>query len=397
MVPRVVHPILMGSRVTQVDMTPEYFAEAAGQARGPPTLEWCQAVALCTSCTWQGEQCEFEEPVLGCSVTLNWCAACIAAEQGWDHEWVAAQLEEGRRGRVSGRGSGVEGGVGVGRPPRGGQREGAPMTHDKGKWRAFSLPEVGPSKWAREELAMVGPLGPMVYSPTSRALVEQSAEGLWSVAEAFLRHQAEELERLLATRGEEVRRVGEERDGLWRELDEARKEWDLVPSRAVSAHEAIGGVGRGGRATIGGVRDAGDSVGVQCRGDPSDGGEGAAAGRVACQQGGLGVVRSALLGQRALHPPQQSISGTGVHPQWVGEDAWGSPTGFGAGGHADGASAGRTSAEGDSRPQSMVGGGNGRGGAAPGASQSSGDGSSAAGGGSGGKDSRGGFGGGEEE
>ncbi|KAG5336866.1 hypothetical protein C0989_011721 [Termitomyces sp. Mn162] len=308
MVPRVVHPILMGSRVIQVDMMPEYFAEAAGQARGPPMLEWCQAVALCTSCTWQGEQCEFEEPVLGVR---------------WDMS-----------------------------------REGAPTTRDKGKWRASSSPEVGPSKWAWEELAMAGPLGPMVYSPTSGALVEQSAEGLWSVAEAFLRRQAEELERLLATRGEEVRRVGEERDGLWRELDEARKEWDL------------------------------------CRGDSSDGGEGAAAGRVACQQGGLGVVRSALLGQRALHPPQQSISGTGVHPQWVGEDAWGSPTGFGAGGHADGASAGRTSAEGDSRPQSMVGGGNGRGGAAPGASQSSGDGSSAAGGGSGGKDSRGGFGGG---
>ncbi|KAG5335003.1 hypothetical protein C0989_002589 [Termitomyces sp. Mn162] len=68
-------------------------------------------------------------------------------------------------------------------------------------------------------------------------------------------------------------------------------------------HEAVGGTGRGGGATIGGVRDAGDSVEVQCGGDPSDSGEGAAAGRVACQQGGLGAAGSALLGQGALHPP----------------------------------------------------------------------------------------------
>ncbi|KAG5729590.1 hypothetical protein E4T56_gene5176 [Termitomyces sp. T112] len=162
-------------------------------------------------------------------------------------------------------------------------------------------------------------------------------------------------------------------------------------------HEAIGGVGRGGRAMIGGVGDAGDSVGVQCRGDPSDGREGAAAGRVACQQGSLRAAGSALLGQGALHPPQQSVSGTGVHPQWVGEDAQGSPARVGAGSHADGASAGRTLAEGNGRLWSVVGGGDGHSGAAPGASQSSGNGSSAAGGGSGGRDSGGGFGGGGGE
>ncbi|KAG5729588.1 hypothetical protein E4T56_gene5175 [Termitomyces sp. T112] len=251
MVPGVVCPIPMGLRVAQVDMMPEYFAEAAEQARGPLTLEWCQAVALCASCTQRGEQCKFEEPMPGvwrdmsvclpcrswhekCSVTLNWCATCIVAEQGWDREWVAAQLEEGRRGRVSGRGSGVEGGVGAGWPPmkigplRGGQREGAPATHNKSKWRVSPLPEVGPSKQAWGELAMVGPPGPTVYSPTSGALVEQSAGGSWVIAKAFLRRWAEELERLLATHREEVHRVGEERDGLRRELDEARKEWDLA-------------------------------------------------------------------------------------------------------------------------------------------------------------------------
>ncbi|KAG5725244.1 hypothetical protein E4T56_gene12710 [Termitomyces sp. T112] len=208
-------------------------------------------MAPCMSCTQRSGLCEFEEPVLGvwrdtsvcllchsqhekCSVTLNWHAACIAAEQGWDCEWVAVQLEEGWRGRVEGRGSRVEGGVGVGQPPmkvgppQGGRREGAPTTRDKDKWRASPSLEVGPSKQAWGEPAMAGPPGPTVYSPTSGALVEQSVGGSWLVAEAFLQCQAEELERLLVICGEEVHRVGEERDRLWRELDEARKEWDLA-------------------------------------------------------------------------------------------------------------------------------------------------------------------------
>ncbi|KAG5332928.1 hypothetical protein C0989_006442, partial [Termitomyces sp. Mn162] len=74
------------------------------------------------------------------------------------------------------------------------------------------------------------------------------------------------------------------------------------------------------------------------------------------------------LGQGALHPSQWSISGAGVHSQWAGKDAQGSPARVGAGGHADGASAGGTLAEGNGGPQSMVGGGSGCGGAAPGAS-----------------------------
>ncbi|KAG5730302.1 hypothetical protein E4T56_gene10550 [Termitomyces sp. T112] len=249
--PGVVRSIPTELRVAQADVIPEYFVEAAGQARGPPILEWCQVVALCASCTWQSEQCEFEEPMSGvwqdtsvcllccsqhekCSVTLSWHAACIVAKRGWECEWVAVQLEEGWRGRVSGRGSGVEGGVGTGWPPMkvgplwGGWREGAPMTHNKGKWRASPSLEAGPSKWAWGELAMVGPLGPMVYSLTSGALVEQSVGGSWLVAKAFLWCQVEELKRLLATCGEEVHRVREERDELWRELDEAQKEWDLA-------------------------------------------------------------------------------------------------------------------------------------------------------------------------
>ncbi|KNZ79071.1 hypothetical protein J132_04771 [Termitomyces sp. J132] len=113
-------------------------------------------------------------------------------------------------------------------PLWGGRREGAPMICDKSKRRASPLPEAGPSKWAWEEPAVAGPPGPTMYSPTSGALVEQSAGESWSITEAFLRRRAEELERLLATCGEEVRRVEEERDRFWRELDEARKERDLA-------------------------------------------------------------------------------------------------------------------------------------------------------------------------
>ncbi|KAG5727964.1 hypothetical protein E4T56_gene19433 [Termitomyces sp. T112] len=57
----VVQLVPEGSRVVQVEVTPEQFAEAVGRARGPPTLEWCQAAAPCASCTRQGEQCEFEK------------------------------------------------------------------------------------------------------------------------------------------------------------------------------------------------------------------------------------------------------------------------------------------------------------------------------------------------
>ncbi|KAG5328286.1 hypothetical protein C0989_010608, partial [Termitomyces sp. Mn162] len=149
----------------------------------------------CASCTQRGEQCEFEEPASGvrrdtsvclpcrlrhekCSVTLSWQAVCVAAEQGWDQGWVAAQLEEGQKGRVSGRGSGAGEGERVSAPimkvgpPRGGRKEGAPSRQEKGKRRASPSPEAGPSKRARGEQVMGGPPGSAVYSPTSGAPVE---------------------------------------------------------------------------------------------------------------------------------------------------------------------------------------------------------------------------------
>ncbi|KAG5731804.1 hypothetical protein E4T56_gene1523 [Termitomyces sp. T112] len=408
MVPGVVRPIPTGSRVAQVDMTPEYFAEATGQARGPPMLEWCQAVAPCASCTWWGEQCKFEEPMPGvwwdtsvclpchlwhekCSVTLSWHAACITAEQGWDHEWVAMQLEEGWRGRVSGRSSGVEGGAGAGWPPM----------KIEPPWGRPPSPEVGPSKQAWGELAMVGPFGPTVYSPTSGALVEQSVGESWSIAKALLQHWAEELERLLATCREEICRVGEERDRFWRELDEAWKEWDLAHrDKDIAMGTATEQLLQLQELQVH-MRPL--EAQVEVAGQQSEG-----SGMRGTQQGSSAEVTQATverahwweewlaneaasewqevlhkLGQGALHPPQQSVSGAGVHSQWVGKDAWGSSPGIGAGGHADGASAGGTSAEGNGGPQSVVGSGSGHGRAAPGASRSPGNGSSAAGGGSG--------------
>ncbi|KAG5718352.1 hypothetical protein E4T56_gene8354, partial [Termitomyces sp. T112] len=218
-----------------VEVTPEQFAEAVGRARGPPTLEWCQAAAPCASCTRRGEQCEFEEPALGkCSVTLSWRAVCIAAEQGWDQGWVAAQLEEGRKGRVLGRGSGAGEGERVSTPvmkvgpPWGGQREGAPSMQEKEKRRASPSPEAGPSKWARGEQVMGGPPGSAVYSPTSRAPVEQFADRSWSVVEAYLRRRVEGLEQLLVAHEEEIQGVWEERDGAQRELDGVQRERDLA-------------------------------------------------------------------------------------------------------------------------------------------------------------------------
>ncbi|KAG5330943.1 hypothetical protein C0989_008493 [Termitomyces sp. Mn162] len=249
--PGVVQLVPEGLRVVQAEVTPEQFAEAVGRARGPPTLEWCQAVAPCASCTRRGEQCEFEEPASGvrrdtsvclpchlrhekCSITLSWRAVCIAAEQGWDQGWVAAQLEEGRKGRVLGRGSGAGEGERVSAPvmkvgpPRGGRKEGAPSRQEKGKRRASPSPEAGPSKRARGEQVMGGPPGSVVYSPMSGAPVEQSADRSWSVAEAYLWRRVEGLERLLVVREEEIQGVREERDGARRELDGVRRERDLV-------------------------------------------------------------------------------------------------------------------------------------------------------------------------
>ncbi|KNZ72194.1 hypothetical protein J132_04475 [Termitomyces sp. J132] len=108
-------------------------------------------------------------------------------------------------------------------PPRGGWREGAPSMQEKGKRRASPSPEAGPSKRVRGEQVMGGPPGSAVYFPTSRAPVEQSADRLWLVAEAYLQRRVEGLERLLVTREEEIQ---------GREWDLARKDKDVAGGTA---------------------------------------------------------------------------------------------------------------------------------------------------------------------
>ncbi|KAG5716112.1 hypothetical protein E4T56_gene10871 [Termitomyces sp. T112] len=314
----VVQLVPEGSRVVQAEVMLEQFAEAVGRVRGPPTFKWCQAAAPCASCTQRGEQCEFEAPASGvqqdmsvcllcrsrhkkCSVTLSWHAACIAAEQGWDQDWVAAQLEEGRKGRVSGRGSGGGEGERVSMPamkvgpPQGGWREGAPSMQEKGKRRASPSPEAGPSKRAWGEQVMGGPPGSAVYSPTSGAPIEQSADRSWSVAEAFLQCWVESLERLLVAHEEEVQGgtgLGAEGQGHCH----GDCHGVIVSSAGVggvdSAFAGAGRGGRGGDAAGGRLGGVGGSAGFQHWGSPGGSGEGAAVGGMACQRGGLGPARN---------------------------------------------------------------------------------------------------------
>ncbi|KAG5350006.1 hypothetical protein C0989_000743 [Termitomyces sp. Mn162] len=150
-------------------------------------------------------------------------------EQGWDQAWVVEQMGEGWQGRVLERIERAEGGGSAGCPLMkvgplwGDWREGAFMVHDKDKQKAFPLLEMGLSKQAQGEQAMAGPPGPVVYSPISGAPIEQSTGELWSATEAFLQHQVEGLEKLLATHKEEICRIGEDWDTMQREWDEAQR------------------------------------------------------------------------------------------------------------------------------------------------------------------------------
>ncbi|KAG5726351.1 hypothetical protein E4T56_gene18914 [Termitomyces sp. T112] len=198
--PGVVWLVPESSRMVQAEVTPEQFAEVP-RVRLVPN---------------EGSSVNLRNLHRGYDRTRCWRAICVAAEQGWDQGWVAAQLEEGWKGRVSGRGSRAGEGEWVSvpvmkvGPPQGGRREGAPSTQEKGKRRASPSPKAGPSKRARGKQVMGGPPGSAVYSPTSGAPVEQSADRSWSVAEAYLWHQVEGLEWLLVAREEEIQ--GKDKD-----------------------------------------------------------------------------------------------------------------------------------------------------------------------------------------
>ncbi|KAG5731235.1 hypothetical protein E4T56_gene14500 [Termitomyces sp. T112] len=287
--PGVVRLVPEGSRVVQAEVTLEQFAEAVGWARGPPTFEWCQAAA----------PCEFEAPTSGCSISLGWRAACVTAEQGWDQDWVAAQLEEGRKGRVLGRGSRAGEGEWVSAPvmkvgpPWGGRREGAPSMQEKGKWRASPSPEAGPSKRARGEQAMGGPPGSAVMVGCGGLSVVSGRELGMIVGRTQGGSSGgtggEGQGSTGAGRGSEGTGLGTEGQGHC--YGDCRRA--IVPSAGVGgvdgAFAGMGGDGRGGDAAGRRLRGAGDSAGFQHW--RSLGG-----GR------NLGPARSASLGQGALHP-----------------------------------------------------------------------------------------------
>ncbi|KAG5727350.1 hypothetical protein E4T56_gene12115 [Termitomyces sp. T112] len=158
-------------QIPQAEVMAEEFARALVQAWGPPTLEWCQNEALCVLCVQQGEACVFDVPSVGsqhdtsiclpchmshekCLILLKWQVVCVAAEQGWDKDWVQSQLGKARKAWVSGEGSAGQSAGQVG-PLWGGWREGASSAADCGKRRA-SLPlGAGPSKrpWGHELMA----------------------------------------------------------------------------------------------------------------------------------------------------------------------------------------------------------------------------------------------------
>ncbi|KAG5732250.1 hypothetical protein E4T56_gene11469 [Termitomyces sp. T112] len=128
-------------------------------------LEWCQNKAPCVLCAQRSEACIFDVPSMGlqhdtsiclpccvshekCSISLEWQAACIAAEQGWDEDWVQSQLGKVQKTWMLGEVSVGQSAGQVG-PLQSGQREGASLAADCGKQRASLLLGVGPSKRPR--------------------------------------------------------------------------------------------------------------------------------------------------------------------------------------------------------------------------------------------------------
>ncbi|KAG5732236.1 hypothetical protein E4T56_gene11475 [Termitomyces sp. T112] len=159
-------------QIPQVEVTAEEFARVLVWARGPPMLEWCQNEAPCVLCEQRGEACIFDAPSMGlrhdtsicllyrmshekCSISLEWQAACVAVEQGWDKDWVQSQLGKAQKTQMLGEVS-VGWSAGQVRPLWGGRREGASSAADCGKQRASPPSGVGSSKRPRGRSLVTG-------------------------------------------------------------------------------------------------------------------------------------------------------------------------------------------------------------------------------------------------
>ncbi|KAG5735335.1 hypothetical protein E4T56_gene11032 [Termitomyces sp. T112] len=227
-------------QIPQVEVTAEEFARALARARSPLTLEWCQNEAPCVLCVQRGEACVFglrhDTSVClpcrtnheKCSISLEWQAACIAAEQGWDEDWVRSQLGEARRTQTLGEASSGRS-VGQVEPPQGGRREGASLAADCGKRRAFLLSGARPSKRPQGYEPMAGFPGFHVHSPTPDGALgwaSSSPEPPPSITEVFLCKRVEVLMAALMAWEGELWRVREDPDAAWAEKEALEQAWN---------------------------------------------------------------------------------------------------------------------------------------------------------------------------
>ncbi|KAG5348784.1 hypothetical protein C0989_008260, partial [Termitomyces sp. Mn162] len=174
-----------------------------------------------------------------CSILLEWQAACIAVEQGWDKDWVWSQLGEARKTQMSGEVSMGQSAGQVG-PPWSGWREGAPLVADHGKRRASPPLGAGPSKRPWGYKPMAGLPGFHIHSPTPDAALGQassSPEPPPSITEIFLRKWVEVLTVALSTWEGELQWAREDRDVVQVEKEVLEWAWNtsvrVAPERVL--------------------------------------------------------------------------------------------------------------------------------------------------------------------
>ncbi|KAG5730089.1 hypothetical protein E4T56_gene1852 [Termitomyces sp. T112] len=193
----------------------------------------CQNEAPCVLCVQRGKACIFNAPSVGSWHDTSQ-AACIAAEQGWDEDWVQSQLGKAWRTRTSGEASLGRSAEQVG-PPQGGQREGASSAADHEKRRASLLSGVGPSKRPRGYKLMAGFPGFHVHSPTpdmALGWASSSPEPPPSITEVFLCKQVEVLTAALTAREGELQQAREDRDAARAEKEALEWAWNTSVQEA---------------------------------------------------------------------------------------------------------------------------------------------------------------------
>ncbi|KAG5348516.1 hypothetical protein C0989_010211, partial [Termitomyces sp. Mn162] len=163
-----------------------------------------------------------------CSISLEWRVVCVAAEQGWDEDWVRSQLGKVWRTQTSGE---VSSGRSVGQvgPPQGGQKEEVSSAADCGKQRASLLSGVGPSRRLRGYKPMAGFPGFHVHSPTLDAALGQASSSLEpppSITKVFLCKRVEVLTAALMAQEGELRRAREDQDMAWVEKEALEWAWN---------------------------------------------------------------------------------------------------------------------------------------------------------------------------